>query len=71
MGNSPGAQQNPMYCMLAGALNVSFDGGVTWNPVGASAFGTDAAFRADFDALVGPGLLSDSDYNPLLDLRDV
>ncbi len=34
MGNSPGAQQNPQYCMLAGALNVSFDGGATWTPIG-------------------------------------
>lgn len=33
MGNSPGAQQNPQYCMLAGALNVSLDGGATWAAV--------------------------------------
>ncbi len=34
MGPSAGAQQNPIYCMLAGALNVSFDGGATWTPIG-------------------------------------
>ena len=37
MGNSPGAQQNPMYCMLANGLNVSLDGGVTSNPVAGGA----------------------------------
>lgn len=30
MANAPGAQQNPIYCMLANGLNVSFDGGATW-----------------------------------------
>lgn len=40
MGNSPGAQQNPTYCMLAGALNVSFNGGVTWTPIGGGGGGT-------------------------------
>lgn len=33
MSNAPGAQQNPMYCMIAGKLNVSFDNGTTWNPI--------------------------------------
>lgn len=32
MPNAPGAQQNPIYCMLASGLNVSFDGGATWAP---------------------------------------
>lgn len=30
MPQAPGAQQNPIYCMLASGLNVSFDGGATW-----------------------------------------
>lgn len=34
---------------------------------GGSAFGSDALFRADFDALIGPGLLSDSFYDTFLD----
>jgi hypothetical protein len=40
MANSPGAQQNPQYCMLSGALNVSFDGGATWTPIGGGSGGT-------------------------------
>jgi len=40
MANSPGAQQNPTYCMLAGALNVSFDNGATWTPIGGGSGGT-------------------------------
>lgn len=48
--NAPGAQQNPIYCMIAGALNVSFDNGITWTAVGGSSSNiplSDLANQAD------------------------
>ena len=54
-----------MTCIIGTNTNPTPVPGLTGGS--AQAFGKDALFRSDFDAIVGRGLLSNSDYNPLVD----